>query len=224
MSRNACAGFVWRVRRRLARILIPPPPTPVQPEPPPDWLTRNVVAGERTVFTPPSQYEHLPIRDQQPHLFVGTDCMIGSRFVFESNEATIRIGDRTYSSPGTVFTTRCGITVGSDVMISWQCQFIDHDGHSLDWRDRRADILQQNADYRGGKDFRTTKDWSRVPGKPIHIGDKVWIGFGSTVLKGVTIGEGAIIGAHTVVTRDIEPWTIVAGNPARVLRHIDEQS
>ena len=54
----------------------------------------------------------------------------------------------------------------------------------------------------------------------VKIEDDAWIGFNSVVLKGVTIGEGAIVGAGSVVTKDVAPWTIVAGNPARVIREI----
>jgi acetyltransferase-like isoleucine patch superfamily enzyme len=58
--------------------------------------------------------------------------------------------------------------------------------------------------------------------RPIHIGRAAWIGFDSCVLPGVTIGEGAVVGARSVVTSDVEPFTIVAGNPARVIRRLTE--
>jgi acetyltransferase-like isoleucine patch superfamily enzyme len=57
---------------------------------------------------------------------------------------------------------------------------------------------------------------------PVIIGNSVWIGVNSTILKGVTIGEGSVVGAGSVVTKDVPPWTIVAGNPARVIREIPE--
>ena len=54
--------------------------------------------------------------------------------------------------------------------------------------------------------------------KPITISDNVWIATGAIVLPGVTIGEGAVIAAGAVVTKDVAPWTVVGGNPARVIR------
>lgn len=56
--------------------------------------------------------------------------------------------------------------------------------------------------------------------KPVRIGNDVLIGCMSVVLRGVTIGDGAIVGAGSVVTGDLPPWTIAAGNPARVIREI----
>jgi acetyltransferase-like isoleucine patch superfamily enzyme len=58
------------------------------------------------------------------------------------------------------------------------------------------------------------------PARPVTIGRNVWIGFDACVLPGVTIGEGAIVGARSVVAADVEPFTIVAGNPARVVRKL----
>nr|WP_223216407.1 hypothetical protein [Rhizobium mesosinicum] len=60
--------------------------------------------------------------------------------------------------------------------------------------------------------------------KPVVIQDKVWMGFGASTLKGVTIGEGAVIGAQGVVTRDLEPYAVIAGNPARVIRRITPEA
>lgn len=59
-------------------------------------------------------------------------------------------------------------------------------------------------------------------GGPIHIGNDVWIGGSCVILLGVTVGDGAVIGAGSVVTRDVPPNTVVAGNPARVLRQVTQ--
>jgi maltose O-acetyltransferase len=59
-----------------------------------------------------------------------------------------------------------------------------------------------------------------VYGLPITIGNDVWIGGHSTILPGVTIGDGAVIAAGSVVTKDVSPRSLVAGNPAKVMKHI----
>ncbi len=56
------------------------------------------------------------------------------------------------------------------------------------------------------------------PARPVRIGNNVWIGFDSVVLPGVTIGDGSIVGCRSVVADDVPPYTLVAGNPARVIR------
>jgi maltose O-acetyltransferase len=58
----------------------------------------------------------------------------------------------------------------------------------------------------------------KTPPRPVVIGNDVWIGSRTTILPGVKIGDGAIIGASSVVTKDVQPYTIVAGNPATVIR------
>jgi len=64
----------------------------------------------------------------------------------------------------------------------------------------------------------TIEDFWGISKGNVVIGSDVWIGFGVTILSGVTIGDGAVIGACSVVTRDVEPYSIVAGNPARLVR------
>ena len=60
-----------------------------------------------------------------------------------------------------------------------------------------------------------------VLAQPIRVEPNVWIGFDACVLPGVTIGEGSIVGAKSVVTRNVPPYTVVAGNPARAIRQLD---
>jgi acetyltransferase-like isoleucine patch superfamily enzyme len=60
-----------------------------------------------------------------------------------------------------------------------------------------------------------------APAKPIHIGRNVWIGFDCVVLPDVTIGNGSIVRACSVVTQDVPPFTLVAGNPAREICRIE---
>ena len=104
--------------------------------------------------------------------------------------------------------------IGDDVLIAFDVLIMDHDSHSLVFDERRNDVQEW---------MRGKKDWSHVMMVPVIIKDKVWIGARATVLKGVTIGEGAVVGAGSVVVEDVPPWTLVAGNPARVIRALPRE-
>ena len=69
------------------------------------------------------------------------------------------------------------------------------------------------------RDYHSTLQESEVL-RPITIGNNVWIGCRAIILKGVTIGEGAVVAAGAVVTKDVAPFMLVAGNPARVIREV----
>jgi galactoside O-acetyltransferase len=90
---------------------------------------------------------------------------------------------------------------------------VDHNSHALDWRLR----VDDTKGWLVGR-----KDWTHVKIQPVKICDHAWIGFNSILLKGVTVGEGAIVAAGSVVTKDVPPFTIVGGNPARVIRNLEE--
>ena len=75
-------------------------------------------------------------------------------------------------------------------------------------------------DIKNGFNFITNKDWSVVRSAPIHICSKAWIGVGCKILKGVTIGEGAIVAAGSVVVKDVESWTMVGGNLAKIIKKL----
>ena len=152
---------------------------------------------------------------------LGANSMLGGEFIFESNQGEVLIGNNTFVNSGTKFVSRSRITLGNDVTVAWGCWFYDHNSHSLDHQDRKQDIKQQIQDYRNGQSFIANKDWSKVKTKEIKVQDKAWIGFDSVILSGVTIGEGAIVGARSVVREDVEPWTIVAGNPAKLMKRLD---
>ncbi len=105
--------------------------------------------------------------------------------------------------------------------MAWGITLYDHNSHSIYWDERKNDNMQCYSDYinYGGNNI-VNKDWSNVISKEIVIESKVWIGFDVVILKGVTIGEGAVVGARSVVTKDIPPWTVVVGNPARVVKYL----
>ena len=157
------------------------------------------------------------IMGEHPRLTIAKDCIIGGSFVFESSEGKVTIGEHTYIG-GSTFISRSSITIGSNVTIDWGCTIYDHDSHSLNYMERRKDISDELDDIRNGRNFIAHKNWDVVNSKPITICDDAWIGMNCIILKGVTIGEGAIVGAGSVVTKDVPAWTVVAGNPAKVVK------
>jgi len=106
------------------------------------------------------------------------------------------------------------VTIGDYVLVSDQVTIMDSNLHPTRASRRRviADAWSQG---------RFPDVYLDVPGSPVVIGDDVWIGYGAAILKGVTLGQGVIVGAGAVVTSDVPPWTVVAGNPARVIRELD---
>lgn len=143
------------------------------------------------------------------HLNIDSDSLIPGRIVFEKEQATVSIGQRVFMNGTLVSASK--IIIGDDVMVSWGVTIVDHNSHSTSFSKRKSDVLE----WKEGR-----KDWSFVKILPIHIKNKVWIGFNSIILRGVTIGEGSVVGAGSVITKDVPAWTIVAGNPARVIREI----
>lgn len=108
----------------------------------------------------------------------------------------IHFGKRVFINSGCKFQDQGGIYIGDDVLVGHNCMIatLNH----LEDPERRADMVAA----------------------PVRIGNKVWIGANVTILPGVTIGDGAILAAGVVVTKDVEPRTIVGGVPARMLKRI----
>lgn len=165
----------------------------------------------------------LDLRNPVPgrcYLRVGADCMIGGTFIFESTEGLVTLGERVFFGASTVI-CRTRVELASDIFVAWGGYLYDHDSHSLDYRERQNDLRRQLADHRSGQaDYTRSKDWGPVNAKPIRVRDNAWLGMECLVMKGVNVGEGAIVGARAVVTRDVAPWTIVGGNPAVALKEI----
>jgi len=155
-------------------------------------------------------------------LTIGKECIVNGKFIFEKESGKISIGDRSYIGGGTSLISIDEIKIGNDVIISWGCTIYDHNSHSIYWGERVDDIVNAGK-FDNNRNKEHGKNWNVVKHKKIIIKDKVWIGFDVVILKGVTIGEGAVIGARSVVTKDVEPFTVVAGNPAVVVKSIKDE-
>ena len=120
----------------------------------------------------------------------------------------IEVGDHCFIGENTRIWSSSLVSIGSRVLISHDVNIHDNNSHSLSAENRHQHFKDMfNGNLRA--------DLPDVPSKPIIIGDDAWIGFGSAIFKGVTIGQGAVVAAMSVVTKDVPPYTVFAGNPAR---------
>ncbi len=179
----------------------------------------NIVLAQTTTLLKSCTFKFQG-REERNSVIIGQNSMVGCNFIFESDNGEIEIGDNTFINSATNLISRNKIKIGSHVTIAWGCTIYDHNSHSLDYKERQNDIQRVNIDYRNGHDLCYSKEWNTVKSSPITIEDNVWIGFECVILCGVTIGEGAIVGARSVVRNDVEPWTVVAGNPAVVIKRL----
>lgn len=180
---------------------------------------KNITIGN-SVLLPVFALHIFKEQPNKKYVTIGDDTLLECQISFESGNGEVVIGDRVYIGQSKI-TCRTRIEFEDDIFVAWGCYFYDHDSHSLDYRERQNDLKQQVKDYREGKYFIENKNWDCVNTKPIKICSNAWIGMHATILKGVTIGRGAIVAAGSVVTRDVDPWTIVAGNPAKPVKKID---
>jgi tetrahydrodipicolinate N-acetyltransferase len=116
----------------------------------------------------------------------------GARIVVDGGE--LHLGHASYVNAGSKVFCSSSVRIGADTSISWDVQIMDTDFHAFVTAGERQPLHA-----------------------PVVIGDHVWIGTGATVLKGVTIGDGAVVGAQSVVTRDVPAGAVVAGAPAKVV-------
>ncbi|WP_308638129.1 acyltransferase [Paenibacillus silvisoli] len=112
-------------------------------------------------------------------------------FYMDSSEAVIEIGDHTFMNRRSEIRCKKHVKIGSHCAISWDVTIMDTDYHCIEGTEAT---------------------------KPTIIGDRVWIGNKAIILKGVTIGEGAVVAAGSVVSRDVAAHTLVAGVPARPIK------
>jgi len=106
------------------------------------------------------------------------------------------------------------VSIGDYALISWNVVLMDSYRVPFDKSARRRELARVPA-----RKPRCAE--GTVKARPIRIESNVWIGFDACVLPGVTIGRGSVVGARSVVMDDVPPFTVVAGNPARVIRQLE---
>jgi acetyltransferase-like isoleucine patch superfamily enzyme len=151
-------------------------------------------------------------RHERDSIKVGAGTHIrGELFTF-GHGGRISMGSYCYLGDNSKVWSAKEISIGDRVLIGHNSSVFDSDTHPLNARERHRQYIE----------IITTGHPSRIDlrEEPVTIEDDVWIGSNVVVLKGVTIGRGAVIGAGSVVTHDVPPLVLVAGNPARVVREL----
>jgi len=148
---------------------------------------------------------------------IGKNSVIEGRLVVFNYGGEIIVGDNVYIGKHSNIWSGEQVEIGNNVLISHNVNVIDTNSHEIDH-------IERAERFRNLVKYGHPKDKASVITSKIKIGDYVWISFGASVLKGVTIGQGAIIAANAVVTKDVPPFTIVAGNPAREIKQLDPNS
>lgn len=160
----------------------------------------RVLLGGRIVNTQP----------RRGAISLGENSWVAGELLVFPHGGRIRLGSFCYVGEGARIWSADEVAVGDRVFIAHGVNVHDNDAHSLSAAERHRHFRELVVAGRASftEDLRTAR---------VTIGNDVWLGFNATVLKGVAIGEGAVIGACSVVTRDVEPYTVVAGNPAAVV-------
>lgn len=145
---------------------------------------------------------------------IGKGSVIRGDLLIFPHSGKIEIGEFSYIGEGSRIWSAASMRIGSRVYISHNVNVHDTNSHSTNSRSRYKHFTKIMSE--GHPD---TNEFD-IQSKPVYIEDDVWIGFNSTVLKGVRIGKGSIVAACSVVVRDVPESVIVAGNPAKVVKRI----
>lgn len=141
--------------------------------------------------------QHTIIRaNSDRKLIIGDGTSVLEHCLLACNEGSITIGERSWLGAGTYIYGNGHVTIGDDVLIAAQC------------------VLNTISHNSG--DIFSPINMQGINVAPVIIENNVWIGLGTKVLQGVRIGEGSIIGAGSLVTKDVPPYSIAYGTPAKV--------
>lgn len=148
-------------------------------------------------------------------IVIGRHTHVRGELLTFGHGGAIQIGEYCYIGEGTRIWSSQEITLGDRVLISHNVNIFDNDTHPID--DAKARHEQFKAIITTGHPPEICLNEA-----PVHIGDDVLIGCQAIIISGVTIGRGAVVGAGSVVTRDVPEYSVVAGNPAKIIRKIPQ--
>lgn len=178
-------------------------------------LAPNIVIGENSLITGPKAFARFRGK-REPALVIGRGCTLDGVHFAINPAGRITIGDGC-AFYGSVLLCELEIRIGHHVYLGWNTTLSDSDFHPTEVAERHADVLACSPLGEG-------LARRPYPSRPIVIGNDVYIGHNATVLKGVTIGDGAFIEPGAMVNKDVPPRARVIGNPAKVVETIPEPS
>lgn len=150
---------------------------------------------------------------------IGSKSCIRGKIYLQNSEKKItpyiKIGKNFYLGGNSVIGAVERIVIGDNVIIAGETRIFDNNNHPTSPKKRKEMSMCGNF-------FGELWKWNKSEHSPVFIEDNVWIGEYCSILKGVTIGKGSIIGCRSVVTKSIPPYSIAAGNPARVVKRLEK--
>ena len=152
--------------------------------------------------------------DGERRVKIGANAVIRGVIRCE-DDGRVEIGDEVYIGDGVIVSAWIKVEIGEGTLLAHGVQLFDNDTHPIDPAERRAH-------FRSILKLGPRRGFS-IGRRPVLIGKDCWLGFGSAVMKGVQIGDQAVVASGAVVTSNVRPRSIVAGNPAREVRTLDDR-
>ncbi len=153
------------------------------------------------------------VQRRRDSIRIGDDCIVQGQLLVFAHGGSITIGDHCFIGENTRIWSGAGVSIGHRVLIAHDVNIFDNDTHPFEPGAR-------HRHYMAIKHTGHPRDID-LGDSPVLIEDDVWIAAKAIVLKGVTIGRGAVVAAGAVVTKDVSPNVVVAGNPASIVRRLD---
>jgi acetyltransferase-like isoleucine patch superfamily enzyme len=161
-----------------------------------------------------SQTKIINMQQKSELIKIGQSSFVLGELQVFAHGGKIEIGDECFIGEDTRIWSTSSINIGNRVLISHQVNIFDNQTHSLSAKERNEHF---KAIFSTGHPKNID-----LGERPVVIEDDVWIACSSIILRGVHIGRGAVIGAGSVVTKDVPAWSIVGGNPAKVIGEAPE--
>lgn len=149
-------------------------------------------------------------QNKKKAIIIDSHCRIKGQLLVLKHGGQIKIGQYTFIGEGSRIWSGISVKIGNRVLISHNVGIYDTNTHSISAESRHQHCINIISSGQPS----VLED---VLEMPVIIKDDAWIGSNATIMKGITIGRGAIVGACSVVFNNVEPYSIVAGNPAKVI-------